>query len=125
MKDSCVDQNDWLDESFASACGGDGDDIDGVENEHHGMLKVSRIVQKAFAIGGGKCPNLDNDGAGSCSPPGWSFACWQPWWLIISFWLDIGGPSFRYEMMLVSLEVIFGMVCGLLPPMDGPGRASR
>ncbi|PKU63591.1 Mediator of RNA polymerase II transcription subunit 8 [Dendrobium catenatum] len=48
--------NDWLDGSTSSACVGDREDLDGLKEEDHKLynLRVSRIVEKAFGLGGGK-----------------------------------------------------------------------
>ncbi|KAH0458089.1 hypothetical protein IEQ34_013404 [Dendrobium chrysotoxum] len=54
LKDSCADQNDWLDGSFSSPCRGDGEDIVGTDDEYHATLNVSRIIEKAFSSRGGK-----------------------------------------------------------------------
>ncbi|KAH0456425.1 hypothetical protein IEQ34_014332 [Dendrobium chrysotoxum] len=51
-----VDQNDWLEESLSSPCGGDGEDFHGHEDDVQAMfiLKDNRVDEKAFALGGGK-----------------------------------------------------------------------
>ncbi|PKU68549.1 hypothetical protein MA16_Dca016481 [Dendrobium catenatum] len=56
LEGSDVDHNDWLDGYISSPCVGDRDDLDGLEEDDHEVynLKVSRIVEKAFSLGGGK-----------------------------------------------------------------------
>ncbi|KAH0468863.1 hypothetical protein IEQ34_002095 [Dendrobium chrysotoxum] len=76
----CVDQNDWLEESFSSPYGGDGEDFHGPEDDVHAMfnLKVNRIVEKAFGLAKEymKDNQISLDKQRSLSTVGFPVACW-------------------------------------------------
>ncbi|KAL0923612.1 hypothetical protein M5K25_007673 [Dendrobium thyrsiflorum] len=64
---------------------------------------------------------MDNDGAGSCSTPR-VLGLLATLVVELYFWVGFRGFSFGWEMMLVALKIFFRLV---VPPMDGPGLASR
>ncbi|KAL0922974.1 hypothetical protein M5K25_007011 [Dendrobium thyrsiflorum] len=77
LHDSCVNQSDWLDEPLSSLGEGEGEELEGVEEEFNAMfnLNVNRIAKKTFSHGGGKQQHR--------KPKRKVFSC-----LIVLFYLD-------------------------------------
>ncbi|KAH0452732.1 hypothetical protein IEQ34_020031 [Dendrobium chrysotoxum] len=54
--DACVSQTGWMDDSFSSPGGGEGNELDGPEEDFNAMSKLNwnRLVEKVFSHEGGK-----------------------------------------------------------------------
>jgi len=53
ITDACVSQTNWIDDSFSSPGGGEGDELDGNEEDFNDMfnLNVNHLVKKALSQG--------------------------------------------------------------------------
>lgn len=56
IENNCLDQNDWLDDFVSSPYMGDGDDLDGPNDDIQATynLHINHIVEKAFTMDAGK-----------------------------------------------------------------------